>query len=121
MDTRDYVSRVYADVDSMDVRKLLAHLTEDCAFIFGNAEPVIGHPAIQAYIGGFMGMIAGIVHEIEDVWRVDDVVIVRQKVTYTRKDQSQVSYPAAIIWRLRGERICEFRIYVDNSTLFNPS
>lgn len=121
MDTRDYVKRVYADVDTMDVRKLLEHLTEDCAFVFGNAEPLSGHAAIEVHVGGFMGMIAGMAHEIEDVWRVDDVVIVRTKVTYTRKDRSQVSYPAAIILRLRGDRICEFRIYVDNSTLFNPS
>lgn len=116
--TMDFVRSVYKDVDGMDVRKVSAYLTEDCILVFGNAPPVVGHRAIEGYTGGFMEMLAGIAHDIDEAWSVDDVVISRMRVTYTRKDGKRKSYPAAVIWRMRGPRISEYRIYVDNSTLF---
>jgi ketosteroid isomerase-like protein len=114
----EFVKNVYRDVDSLDASKLVAHLTPDCTFIFGNAEPIIGHQAIIQYIGGFGSMVAGLAHDVDEVWTIGEMVFICQRVTYTRMDGSQVSYPAAVVWRMKGQYIDEFRIYVDNSTLF---
>lgn len=114
----DYVRSVYADIDTMDVKKLTKHLTDDCNFVFANAEPKVGKPAVEEFIGGFMQAIGGIKHEIDESWRSDDVVVSRLRVTYTRKDGARKTYPAAVIFRMRSELIKDFLIYVDNSTLF---
>ena len=41
------VRDIYSDIDTMDVRKLLQHLTPDCSFVFANAEPLVGHEAVR--------------------------------------------------------------------------
>lgn len=113
-----FMQAVYRDIDSRDIQRLLAHLTPDCHFVFGNAPPLAGHAEVAAQVGGFLGVIAGIRHDVDEAWQVGDVVIGRLRVTYTRHDGAVRSYPAAVIWRLQGPLVHEFRIYVDNSTLF---
>lgn len=115
----DFVRSVYKDVDTLDVHKLLAHLTNDCILVFGNAKPVSGHAAAERFLSGFVGMIAGMAHEIEECWEVGEVIISKMRVTYTRKDRLQKTYPAVVIWRMRGPLIREFLIYCDNSSLFD--
>jgi len=115
----DFVRSVYQDVDTLDVHKLIAHLTDDCVFVFGNAAPITGHAAIEGLLCGFFGAIAGIRHEIEECWEANGAIISRMRVTYTRKDRIRKSYPAAVIWRMRGPLIKEFLIYCDNSSLLD--
>lgn len=119
-DVNKFVRSVYRDVDTRELPRLLAHLTQDCTFVFGNAEPVTGHAAIEDFVGGFMGMIAAMEHRTEEAWRAGDAVFARLRVTYTRHDAIQKSYPASVIWRMHGPLIREFRIFVDNSNLFAP-
>ena len=114
----EYVRSVYADIDTMDVKKLTKHLTDDCNFVFANAEPKVGKRAVEEFIGGFMQAIGGLRHEVDESYRVDDVVFSRLKVHYTRNDGAIKSYPAAVLFRMRSELIKDFLIYVDNSTLF---
>jgi len=93
-------------------------LTEDCTFVFGNSEPVVGRAASADASKAFMSLIAGIKHDLADVWRVDDNIISRMTVTYTCKDGQKMSFPAVTIWRLKGKEIADYRIYVDNTPLF---
>ncbi|MDO3622403.1 nuclear transport factor 2 family protein [Ralstonia pseudosolanacearum] len=117
-ETIDFVRRVYRETDTMDVRRLSAYLTHDCTLCFANGAPLVGRAAIEHDLGGFMAMVDGMRHEIDDAWRIDDTILSRLQVTYTRKDGVRKRYPAAIIWRMRGHRISRFEIYVDISTLF---
>jgi uncharacterized protein (TIGR02246 family) len=118
MNAREFAVNVYRAVDSMDPLAQLAFFTPDCTFVFGNHAPVRGHDAIGAHVQAFFSTIAGLEHELFEVWSVDDHVIVRMTVTYTRKDGKRMTFPAAVIWKIRDELISEFRIYVDNSPLF---
>jgi ketosteroid isomerase-like protein len=104
----------------MDPPAQLAFFTPDCTFVFANHAPVRGHEAIGAYVQAFFSTIAGLEHELFEVWSVGENVIVRMTVTYTRKDGKRMTFPAAVIWKIRAELISEFRIYVDNSPLFAP-
>lgn len=113
------VRSTYKDIDTMDVGKLISHLTQDCQFIFANMEPLVGHGAIESNIGGFMASLERMVHSVVEAWRVDAVIFSRLQVTYRRRDGVEKSYPAAVLWRMRGPLISEFRIYVDNSDLFS--
>jgi ketosteroid isomerase-like protein len=113
-----FASSVYKAIDTMDEKELAPFLTENCTFVFGNAKPVVGRAASADASKAFMALIAGIKHDLADVWSVDDNVISRMTVTYTRKDGKKMSFPAVTIWRVEGKQIADYRIYVDNTPLF---
>jgi ketosteroid isomerase-like protein len=113
-----FVTSVYKAIDTMDQKELAPFLTEDCTFVFGNAKPVVGRAAGAEASKQFMAKIAGIKHDLGDVWRVNDDIISRIKVTYTRKDGKKMSFPAVTIWHVEGKQIADYRIYVDNTPLF---
>jgi ketosteroid isomerase-like protein len=113
-----FAKSVYEAIDTMDERKLAPFLTENCSFVFGNAKPVVGRAASANASKAFMATIAGITHDLADVWGVDDNIISRMTVTYTRKDGKKMSFPAVTIWRVEGKQIADYRIYVDNTPLF---
>ena len=117
-DTRAFAQSVYQAIDTMDENELAPFLTENCAFVFGNAPPVVGRAASANASKAFMATIAGIKHDLADVWGVDDNIISRMTVTYARKDGKKMSFPAVTIWRLEGKQIADYRIYVDNTPLF---
>jgi ketosteroid isomerase-like protein len=113
-----FAASVYAAIDSMDEKKLAPFLTENCTFVFGSAPPVFGRAASANASKAFLAQIAGIKHDLEDVWRFDDNIVSRMTVTYTRKDGKKMSFPAVTIWRVEGQEIADYRIYVDNTPLF---
>jgi hypothetical protein len=113
-----FAKSVYEAVDSMDETNLAKFLTAECTFTFGNAKPVVGRAAAAEASKAFLSLIAGIKHEINEVWGVDDTIITKLTVIYTRKDKSTMSFPAVTIWRIEGKQISDYRIYIDNTLLF---
>ena len=113
-----YASEVYEAVDSRDEQRLLPFLAENCAFVYGNSEPVIGRADAAEASKNFMALIAGIKHQLLDVWGFDDVIVSRLEVTYTRKDGSTLTVPAVTIWRMHIRQIDDYRIYIDVAPLF---
>jgi ketosteroid isomerase-like protein len=93
-------------------------LTENCTFVYANSDPVIGRANAAASSKKFLDLLAAIKHELLEVWGFDDVIVSRIRVTYTRKDGSTLTIPAATIWRVRDRQIDEYRIYVDIGPLF---
>ena len=114
----EYASAVYEAVDSRDEQRLARFLTENCTFVYANNDPVIGRENIAEYSKKFMALIAGIKHRLLDVRAFDDVIVSRIEVTYTRKDGSTLTVPAATIWRVRDRQIDDYRIYIDVAPLF---
>jgi ketosteroid isomerase-like protein len=114
----EYASEVYEAVDSKDERRLARFLTENCTFVYANNDPVIGRANVAEHSKNFMALIAGIKHQLLDVWAFDDVVISRIEVTYTREDGSTLTVPAVTIWRIRARQIDDYRIYIDVAPLF---
>lgn len=115
---REFSVALYKAVDSMDTKRFAEFLAPDAEFAFGNSPPVKGREAIAAYSGAFLAMIAGIRHEILDVWSSGDALFLRQLVTYTRKDGKQVQLPAANILLLKDGLIQDYRIYMDVAPVF---
>jgi ketosteroid isomerase-like protein len=117
-DALSFAKSVYDAVDSMDETNLAEFLTDECTFAFGNAKPVVGRAAVAEASKDFLSLIAGIKHEINEVWCVDDTIITRLTVIYTRKDKKTMSFPGVTIWRVEGKQIADYRIYIDNTPLF---
>jgi ketosteroid isomerase-like protein len=115
---REIGAEMFKASDSMDVDGWVKYHTEDVYFRFGNAEPLKGRETVGEAIKQFFGMIKGIRHTIIQAWEIDDTVVQRLEVTYTRQDGNEVTVPAANILRFRGGQIAEYLIYVDQAPLW---
>lgn len=121
IDFKQYAADVLDAVDRKDVTRFTGFLADDCRFVFGNADPVVTRNAISGYVDRFLSQVRKTVHHLLDVWQVDDVIIMELRVTYTRHDTRELTFPAVNIWRIENDRITDYRIYIDNSSLFRGS
>jgi ketosteroid isomerase-like protein len=110
---------VFAVIDAGDAAGFVAFLTPDAEFRFGNAPVVVGHEAIHAAAAGFFSAIASSRHRLLCTWNGATTAVCEGEVTYTRHDGSVLSVPFANVFELRGDKIAAYRIYIDNSSLFN--
>ncbi len=117
-DSTGWARRVYERVDAMDAEGFANFFTEDGRFKFGNAEPAVGRPAIREAVETFFGTIAGLRHDIVEVWEVGDATIIEANVTYTRRDGRLVTVPAVTIYRRTGGLARTGQVYIDLSPLF---
>lgn len=115
---REFAAATFKAVDDMDEKRFSNCLAEDGVFVFGNADPVKGRAAIAEYVKNFLSMIRASVHDLSDVWQIDDNIITRLRVTYTRHDGKKLSFPCVTVWQIRDGLIADYRIYIDNTPLF---
>jgi len=115
----DWIGQVFASVDAMDVEAFLDFFEDDAIFRFGNAPAASGKDEISRTVEGFFASIGGLQHEILETWVEDKAVICQGNVTYTRTDGSEITLAFVTIWKLAGERISEYLIYMDINPLFS--
>lgn len=115
---RVFAESVFSAIDGQNSAEFVAFLDPDAVFIFGNAPSVHGSAAIREAADRFFDAIAELHHELDQIWQVNDVIICRLSVTYTTHDGRVLQLPAATIWQLAGDKITDYRIYIDNSPLF---
>jgi ketosteroid isomerase-like protein len=109
---------IFADIDSLDPDRFIAHLTEDVVFRFGNAEPIVGRAAVREAVAGFFSTIDGLTHHILNVWDVADTTLVQIDVEYRRKDGKTVTVPNADILIYEGDLVGNWQIYIDLAPVF---
>lgn len=102
----------------MEPERFAAHLAEDVTMRFGNAEPIHGRDAVRDAWAAFCHDLKGVRHDPIGRWKVDATTIVEATVTYTRRDDSQVTVPVVTIYRERDDQIDDYRIYIDLAPLF---
>lgn len=112
-----WVRGFYAAVDSFDLNRHMAVLTDDVQMTFGNNPTMVGHDAVRAGIEAFFRTIAGLQHRFRNVWEHGNEAIVEADVDYTRKDGRVVTIPALTVLRRRGNLIDNIRVYVDHEPL----
>jgi ketosteroid isomerase-like protein len=117
----DWVAALFASIDAQDVPRFLSHLAADACFKFGNLPAAVGHAAIDAAVRGFYASIAGLRHELLNVWTADTHVIVQGAVHYTRLDGRGVTLPFANVFELDGELIRGYLVYIDPTPLYAPA
>jgi ketosteroid isomerase-like protein len=115
---RRWWESVFAVIDAADAAAFVDLLTPDAQFRFGNAPAVVGREAIHAAVAGFFAAIASSRHRFIGHWNGTAGAACEGEVTYTRHDGSILSVPFANVFELRGQKISEYRIYIDNSALF---
>ncbi len=109
---------IFADIDSFDPDRFVAHLTPDVVFRFGNGDPVVGRDAVRGAVAGFFTTINGLKHHLVDSWQVGDTVIGKFDVEYDRKDGKSVVVPNADILVFDGDLVRDWQIYIDLAPVF---
>ncbi len=115
------IAAIFADIDSFDPDRFVAHLTDDVVFRFANAEPVVGRAAVRDAVAGFFTQIDGLTHHINDIWHVGDTSIAKTDVEYLRKDGNRVVIPNADILTFEDDLASGWLIYIDLAPLFAPA
>lgn len=110
--------QLFSDIDSMEPDRFAAHLAPDVTMRFGNAAPIRGRDAVRDAWASFCRDINGVKHDLVAQWTVENATIVEADVTYTRRDDSQVTVPVVTIYREREGEIDDYRIYIDLAPLF---
>ena len=114
----DRLRRVFATFDAKDVSRLAEFMTEDVQLRLGNAEMIRGRAAFVDAVNGFLGSVAGVRHEILNVFTDRDAAIVEFDVHYTRHDGNVITVPCCNVFRLRDGLIAEYRSYIDAAPVY---
>jgi ketosteroid isomerase-like protein len=114
----DDIRSLFVAFDSSDIEKLATLVTHDVRLQLMNNDVVEGHQAFTTAVGAFHESIAGVRHEILDLWVDGEVVIAELRVHYTRHDGGRVTLPCCNVFRLRGGCIYDYRSYMDISPVY---
>lgn len=118
MNLRAWIEALFAAIDRRDAEAFAGFLADDARFVFGNLPAVEGRAAIRDFVAGFFSSIRAVSHAVPDAWQADGTVVCRGQVTYTRHDGSTLTVPFANVFRMAGDKVCDYRIYMDASALY---
>ena len=121
MQRDDWIKRLFQSIDDRDLDTFLSFLSDDVVFRFGNAEPAKGKETAGAVVGGFFDSIKALRHQVLETWEQPGAVICHGVVTYTRHDSSTLTVPFANVFKIDGDLIREYFIFVDVSELYKPA
>lgn len=115
---KENIHEVFNAIDSFDSDKFVSYMTDDAAFRFGNMPAVEGKENIREFVAGFFKSIKGIKHDQMEIWEADGVKLMNGRVTYTRHDDSLLSVFFANTFKMKGDKIKDYFIFVDTSELY---
>jgi ketosteroid isomerase-like protein len=122
MEMPSTVREVFKAVDAKDAQRFAGYLTPDAVFRYANAPAVTGPAATRDAVAQFFAAVKSLRHELQQVWTLDDMVFCKGEVSYERLDGSKAGpFPFFNLFRMRGDKIAEYLIYVDISPLFAPA
>ena len=98
-----------------DIAAFFGFFSDDCEFRMANNEVVRGREAIQAWVAGYLGSVAGMRHVVLEEWTADDVAAVRVEVTYTMRNGTTFTLPAVTRTRVHDGKVTEYLIFMDPS------
>jgi len=117
---KEFMADMYAAVDSRDTTGFLRYLTDDVAFRFGNAPTLHGHTQITEALTTLFQTVKKLRHTIVGVHGCGDVWAVETVVHYEDRYERSFSLPACTLMVLRGDRMSDYKIFMDNSEMFRP-
>ena len=109
---------LFAAIDRQDAAAFVGYLTDDAVFRFGSAPAVRGRAEIRAAVDGFFGTIAGCAHALHKTISSGTTLVCEGEVTYTRHDGTEITLPFTDVFEYEGDRITEYKIYMDVNPLY---
>ena len=108
----------YAAIDRFDTESFASYLDDRARFKFANIPVITGKNHIFEFVAGFFQSIKAIRHKNLEIYELEGIRFVMGNVTYTRLDGSTLSVDFSHTFRLIGNKIKEYLIFIDNSELF---
>jgi ketosteroid isomerase-like protein len=118
MNIEDRIRNLFIAIDSKVTSDFVSYLTQDCVFIFGNAPAVNGKDEIFNAVDGFYRSIADLTHKVENTIISGDNVVSYGDVKYIRLDGNIVPANFCNVFKMEGDLIKKYQIYVDISQLY---
>lgn len=108
----------YAAIDKFDTKAFASYLDENARFKFANIPVIKGKNNVFEFVAGFFQSIRAIRHKNLEIYELEGIRFVMGNVTYTRLDGSTLSVDFSNTFRLNGNKIIDYLIFIDNSELF---
>ncbi len=122
MNHKQWAKEFFAVVDSRQPEKIATYMTDDVRLQMANMEPSVGVDALKAAFQAAANRFKSINHKIQGVWagqwESGDVVSVEAIVSYELPSGKVVELPCTSTLRLKGEKIADYRIFIDPSPAF---
>lgn len=115
------VARRLLEAADSDIVAFFDFFTDETVFRMANSDAVVGKDDIMAWIGRYLGGVAGMRHEILEEFYNEDTAALRVEVTYTMRSGESFTLPAVTRTRIRGDKVAEYLIYMDPSPVTGPS
>jgi hypothetical protein len=116
--TREDILKLFNSIDNADVSTFLSYLDVDANFKFANIPVVSGTKNIGEFLEGFFKSIKSLKHKNLEIYELTGIRFVNGNVTYTRHDGSTLSVDYSNTFKLKGNKIKDYLIFVDNSELY---
>jgi len=115
----ELVRRMFEAGESMNVNNFAAFYADDATYQFGNFPVAHGPQGIIDSSQGFLAKVKKVVHHIENLWEIDDeVVVCEMTVTYDRHDGKSFTLPCCDTIRVRDGKVKALKIYMDIGPVF---
>jgi hypothetical protein len=115
------VARRLLEAADTDIAAFFGFFTGETRFRMANNEIVVGREAIMAWVGRYLGSVAGMRHEVLEEFYNTDTAALRVEVTYTMRSGACFTLPAVTRTRIRGDKVIEYLVYMDPSPVAESS
>ena len=113
------VRRMCEAGESMNVENFARFYADDSLYQFSNFPVAHGPGGIIASSQGFLDKVKKVVHNIENIWEVDeDTVVVEMTVKYDRHDGKSFTLPCCDTIRIRNGKVRSLKIFMDITPVF---
>jgi ketosteroid isomerase-like protein len=109
---------LFESIDTKRTQDFLGFLTEDAVFRYGSHPEAAGRTTIGAAVDQFFASIESSRHELRLLWERPDAVVCQGDVHYVRRDGRKLTLPFCNVFRMRGDKIARYEIYIDPAPLF---
>jgi hypothetical protein len=116
--TQQDIHDLFAAIDRFDTKAFASYLDEQARFKFANIPVISGKNKIFDFVAGFFQSIRAIRHKNLEIYELEGIRFVMGNVTYTRLDGTTLSVDFSNTYRLSGDKIKDYLIFIDNSELF---
>jgi hypothetical protein len=115
------VARRLLQAADTDIAAFFGFFTDETQFRMGNADLVVGKDNIMAWVGEYLGSVAGMRHNVVEEFYNDDAAALRVDVTYTMQNGASFTLPAITRTQIAGDKVTEYFIYMDPSPVADAS
>ena len=112
-----WLEDLFKSIDGMDSDGFVSFLTDDAVFRWGGTPPAHGREVVHQVVTNVFGMFKALSHTVHGVWVHPDAIFVQGEAAYTRLDDSVVELPFLNCFKMQGDKIKEYLIYLDPTPL----